>query len=84
MFSRIKYQNKSVYLKFILIESKEKLNHYKKRKLIPLQEKNAVKATLCFLHRKTLGFGQLALYHGSILTQQTWMKLIQRLNLNLK
>ena len=30
-----------------------------------------VKATLCFLHLKILGFGQLALYHGSILTQLT-------------
>ena len=48
-----------------------------------MAKKKVVTATLCFLHRKTLGFGELALYHGSILTQLTQMKLIQRLNLNL-
>ena len=73
MFSRIKYQKKSVYLKFSLLKIQGKiksLQKKKKRKLIPLQ-KNAVKATLCFLHCKTLGFGQLALYHDWQYTNAT-------------
>ena len=68
---------------FLLIKIQGKIKSLrKKRKLTPWQ-KNVVKATLCFLHRKTLGSGKLALNHGSILTQLTWMKLIQRMNLNL-
>jgi len=31
MFSRIKYQNKSVYLKFILIEIEEKIKSLQKK-----------------------------------------------------
>ena len=63
MFSRIKYQKKSVYLKFIFIKIQGK-----KKEIDSMAKKTGkgmVKATLCFLHRKTLGFGQLALYHGS-------------------
>ena len=83
MFSRIKYQNKSVYLKFIFIKIQRKIKLLQKKEIDSMAKKKVVTATLCFLHHKTLGFGELALYHGSIPTQLTWMKLIQRLNLNL-
>ena len=73
MFSRIKYQKKSVYLKsiFINIQGKIELLQEKEIDSMAKKGKGMVKATLCFLHRKTLGFGQLALYHCSILTELT-------------
>lgn len=40
MFSRIKYQNKSVYLKFIFIKIQRKIKLLQKRKLIPWQKKS--------------------------------------------
>ena len=88
MFSRIKYQNKSVYLKFILIEIQGKIKSLQKKEIDSVARKKCGKGHSLFSPSQNSRIwttcSVLALYHGSILTQQTWMKLIQRLNLNLK
>ena len=69
-FQKQLVSNKSVYLKFIFIKIQRKIKLLQKKEIDSMAKK-VVTATLCFLHRKTLGFGQLALYHDSILTQLT-------------
>ena len=70
-FQKQLVSNKSVYLKFIFIKIQRKIKLLQKKEIDSIAKKKVVTATLCFLHRKTPVFGELALYHGSILTQLT-------------